>query len=64
MVRRSAVGTGARTAGTSPDAVRRAVEGSRRLTRKPRRLVSGDRIGVVAPASGFDHDRFVAGVDA
>lgn len=31
--------------------------------RKPRRLVPGDRIAVVAPASGFDRDRFDRGVD-
>ncbi len=30
--------------------------------RKPRRLVPGDRIAVVAPASGFDRDRFDRGV--
>ena len=30
--------------------------------RKPRRLVPGDRIAVVAPASGFDRDRFERGV--
>ena len=30
--------------------------------RKPRRLVPGDRMAVVAPASGFDRDRFDRGV--
>ena len=30
--------------------------------RKPRRLAPGDRIAVVAPASGFDRDRFDRGV--
>ena len=30
--------------------------------RKARRLVPGDRIAVVAPASGFDRDRFDRGV--
>jgi muramoyltetrapeptide carboxypeptidase len=31
--------------------------------RKPRRLSAGDRIAVVAPASGFDRAEFEAGVD-
>jgi muramoyltetrapeptide carboxypeptidase len=30
---------------------------------KPRALAPGDRLGVVAPASPFDHDRFARGID-
>lgn len=33
------------------------------MIRKPRALVPGDRIAVVAPASAFDHEEFALGID-
>ena len=37
--------------------------GSLRVMRKPRALVEGDRIAIVAPASPFDRDEFERGVE-